>query len=107
MSKAPGSVVEQAQRLVDCARLRPVGEGARALEQAVTMLQAAQTQLLVDAERSGELKDSGCAGVRCSSRPPPTPTAGPTPPTGTEPGAGPDTTPHPHPDTHPHNLREG
>jgi hypothetical protein len=60
MSKAPGGVVEQAQRLVDCARLLPAGEGARALEQAVTMLQAAQTQLLVEAERCGELKDAGC-----------------------------------------------
>ncbi|HEX2177274.1 MAG TPA: DUF222 domain-containing protein [Nocardioidaceae bacterium] len=64
MSTAPGAVVEQAQRLVSTARLLPADEAATALEQAVTMLQAAQAQILVEAERSGDLQDSGCATVR-------------------------------------------
>jgi hypothetical protein len=64
MSKAPASVVEQGKRLVDAARLLPADEAARALEQVVTMAQAAQAEVLVAAERSGELKDSGCRSVR-------------------------------------------
>jgi hypothetical protein len=55
MSKAPAGVVEQAQRLAASARMLPVDDAAKALEQAITVLQAAQAQVLVDGERSGDL----------------------------------------------------
>jgi hypothetical protein len=64
MSTGTAPVIDQAQRLLDSAALLPVDEAARVLEQAVTMLQAGQARLLADAERSGALKDSGCATVR-------------------------------------------
>jgi len=65
MSRAPSGVVEQAQRLVAGARMLPVDDAAKAWEQAVTVLQAAQAQLLVEGERSGELvAASGCRTVR-------------------------------------------
>ena len=65
MSKAPVGIVDQAQRLAGIARMLPVDEAAKALEQAITVLQAAQAQVLVDGERCGELAAaSGCATVR-------------------------------------------
>ena len=64
MSKAPAGIVEQALRLVDAARLLPADEAAQALEQVAIVMQAAQAQVLVAAERSGEIKDSGCRTVR-------------------------------------------
>jgi hypothetical protein len=64
MSTAPGGVIDQAQRLVASARLLPADQAAQVLEQVVTMAQAAQAQVLVEAERSGELRDSGCPTVR-------------------------------------------
>ena len=65
MSKAPPGIVEQAQRLAANARMRPVDDAAKALEQAITVLQAAQAQVLVEGERSGELAAaSGCRTVR-------------------------------------------
>ena len=56
--------MEQAQGLVAAARLLPADEAAVVLERAVTMLQAAQAEVLVAAERSGELGESGCGTVR-------------------------------------------
>lgn len=64
MSTAAEAVLEQAHELVARARLLPVDEAAKALERSVTVLQAAQAELLATSERSGELKDSGCATVR-------------------------------------------
>jgi hypothetical protein len=65
MSKAPVPIVEQAQRLAVSARTLPVDDAAKVLEQAITVLQAAQAQVLVDGERSGELAAaSGCCTVR-------------------------------------------
>ena len=65
MSKAPVGIVEQARRLVASARMLPVDDAAKALEQAVAVLQAAQAQVLVEGERSGELvAASGCRTVR-------------------------------------------
>src|SRR5688500_4793737 len=65
MSRAPIPIVAQAQRLAASARMLPVDDAAKALEQAVTVLQAAQAQLLVAGERSGELAAaSGCRTVR-------------------------------------------
>jgi hypothetical protein len=65
MSKAPIPIVEQAQRLAASARMLPVDDAAKALEQAITVLQAAQAQVLVEGERSGELAaTSGCRTVR-------------------------------------------
>jgi len=57
-------MVDQAQHLVSCARLLPADAAAKALEQVATIVAAAQADILIDAERSGELKDSGCATVR-------------------------------------------
>ncbi len=65
MSRAPVGIVEQAQRLVASARMLPVDDAAKALEQAVIVLQAAQARVLVEGERSGELvAASGCRTVR-------------------------------------------
>jgi hypothetical protein len=49
MSKAPAGIVEQAQQLVAAARLLPADEAAVVLERAVTMLQAAQADILAAA----------------------------------------------------------
>ncbi|HWM00301.1 MAG TPA: DUF222 domain-containing protein [Nocardioidaceae bacterium] len=65
MSQAPAGIVEQAQRLAASARMLPVDDAVKVLEQAVTVLQAAQAQVLVEGERSGELAAaSGCRTVR-------------------------------------------
>jgi uncharacterized protein DUF222 len=65
MSKAPIPIVEQAQRLAASARTLPVDDAAKALEQAIIVLQAAQAQVLVEGERCGELAAaSGCRTVR-------------------------------------------
>ena len=64
MSKAPASIVDQAHRLVDTARMLPADDAAKALEQAITIAQAAQAEILIDAERTGVLADSGCKTVR-------------------------------------------
>jgi hypothetical protein len=65
MSKAPVGVVAQAQRLAASARMLPVDDAAKALEQTIIVLQAAQAQVLVEGERSGELAAaSGCRTVR-------------------------------------------
>jgi hypothetical protein len=65
MSKAPVPIVEQAQRLAASALMLPVDDAATVLEHAITVLQAAQAQVLVAGERSGELAAaSGCATVR-------------------------------------------
>jgi hypothetical protein len=64
MSRAPVGIVEQAQRLVEAARLLPVDEAARVLEQMAAMAQAAQAEVLVAAEHSGEITDTGCRSVR-------------------------------------------
>jgi D-arabinose 5-phosphate isomerase GutQ len=45
-------------------RLLPPDDAAKSLERAITTLRAAQADILIDAERSGELKDSACATVR-------------------------------------------
>jgi len=44
--------------------LLPVDEQAQFLEQQITRLQAGQSRLLIDAERSGTLADSGCQTAR-------------------------------------------
>src|SRR5262245_49171775 len=65
MSTAPLPIVDQAQRLAASARMLPVDDAAKALEQAITVLQAAQAQVLVEGERSGALAAaSGCRTVR-------------------------------------------
>src|SRR5262245_17411851 len=64
MSRASAGIVEQAQSLVAAARLLPADEAARVLEQVSLIAQAAQTEVLAAAERSGEIKDSGCRTVR-------------------------------------------
>ncbi|HWL95788.1 MAG TPA: DUF222 domain-containing protein [Nocardioidaceae bacterium] len=65
MSRAPVGMVEQAQRLVAGARMLPVDDAVKVLEQAVIVLQAAQARVLVEGERSGELVAvSGCRTVR-------------------------------------------
>jgi hypothetical protein len=64
MAAAPGGVVDQAQRLVSCARLLPADEAAKALEQVANIVSAAQADILIGAEHRGELSDSGCATVR-------------------------------------------
>jgi Domain of unknown function (DUF222) len=65
MSKAPVGIVAQAQALAASARMLPVDDAAKVLEQAITVLQAAQAQVLVEGERSGELAAaSGCRTVR-------------------------------------------
>jgi Domain of unknown function (DUF222) len=64
MSTAPAAVMEQAERLLKTARLLPADEAAKTLDRVATMAQAAQAQILAEAERSGELADSGCATVR-------------------------------------------
>ncbi|MGH3368307.1 MAG: DUF222 domain-containing protein, partial [Nocardioidaceae bacterium] len=64
MSRAPVSVVDQAARLVESTRVLPADDAAKVLEQVVGMVQAAQVEILRDAERSGGLRDCGCASVR-------------------------------------------
>jgi hypothetical protein len=64
METAPAGLVEQAHRLARQARLLPADDAAKALEQAVTVRQAAQANILIEAEPSGALRDSGCAAVR-------------------------------------------
>jgi len=64
MSQAPAAVRDQVDRLVGTVRLLPADQAATVLEQAITSLQATQAEILVDAERSGELRDSGCGTVR-------------------------------------------
>jgi hypothetical protein len=64
MAAAPGGVVDQAQRLVSCARLLPADEAAKALEQVANIVSAAQADILIGAEHRGELNGSGCATVR-------------------------------------------
>lgn len=64
MSQAPAAVADQVEHLVRTVRLLPVDQAATALEQAITSLQATQAEMLVAAERSGELRDSGCGTVR-------------------------------------------
>jgi hypothetical protein len=60
----PPAVRDQVDRLVRAVRLLPAGEAATALEQVITTLQATQAEVLVTAERNGELRDSGCGTVR-------------------------------------------
>ena len=64
MSQAPATVRDQVDGLVRTVSLLPADEAAKLLEQAITSLQAAQAEILVAAERSGELRDSGCGTVR-------------------------------------------
>ena len=64
MSKASEQLVAQAQRLCDQARSLPVDEGAKVLEQVATIAQAAQAEVLIEGERSGDLVDTGCRTVR-------------------------------------------
>jgi hypothetical protein len=58
------ALLDQANRLVGSARLLPADEAAKLLEQVVTIAQAAQAEVLAAAERSGDLKDSGCRTAR-------------------------------------------
>ena len=64
MTTAPAPVAVQVQHLVRTVRLLPPDAAAKTLDAAITTLQAAQADILIDAERSGELQDSGCATVR-------------------------------------------
>ncbi|MDP9443851.1 MAG: HNH endonuclease [Actinomycetota bacterium] len=65
MSTAAAAEVERlGEQLLRAAALLPVEQRAVALERQITRLQAAQTQALIDAERSGELADSGRKTVR-------------------------------------------
>lgn len=61
---APEGILDQAHRLVQAARLLPADEAAQVLEQVATIAQAAQAEVLAAAERSGDLKDSGCRTTR-------------------------------------------
>ncbi|MDQ4086197.1 MAG: HNH endonuclease [Actinomycetota bacterium] len=63
MSQAP-ALVDQARRLVDCTRSLPVDEAAGVLERFATMAQAAQAEVLAEAQRSGKLRDCGVRSVR-------------------------------------------
>jgi len=64
MSQGQGTVRDQVDHLIRTVRLLPVDEAATALEQAITSLQASQAELLVAAERTGELRECGCGTVR-------------------------------------------
>jgi len=64
MPTVPLAVLDQVDRLVRTVRLLPADEAATAFERVITSLQAAQAEVLVAAERSGELRDSGCGTVR-------------------------------------------
>jgi hypothetical protein len=64
ISQASPTVRDQVDRLVGSVSLLPADEAAIVLEQAVTLLQSAQAEILVAAERSGELRASGCGTVR-------------------------------------------
>ena len=64
MSTAAEGLLEQAHRLVRDARLLPADEAATVLEQVATIAQAAQAEVLAAAERSGDLKESGCRTAR-------------------------------------------
>jgi len=64
MSQGRATVRDQVEHLVRTVHMLPADEAATSLEQAITSLQATQAEVLVAAERSGELRDSGCGTVR-------------------------------------------